>query len=87
MRVTEKGYAMMTRAMMDMAKRHCNGKILYVLEGGYGLDGITNSVKAVINELKGTPAYGDYKQDAPSNEAIKIIERLKKALSPYWGVF
>jgi len=87
MRVTEKGYAMMTKAMMDMAKKHCNGRILYVLEGGYGLDGITNSVKAVIKELRGTPAYDDYKHDAPSNEAVKIVENLKKALSPYWGVF
>lgn len=87
MRVTEKGYAMMTRILLETAQRHCNGRILYALEGGYGLEGLTNSVKAVIKEMKGTPVYTDYKQDAPSNEAVKVVERLKRALSPYWGVF
>lgn len=87
MRVTEKGYAMMTRIMLDIAKRHCNGRIIYALEGGYGLDGLTSSVKAVIQELRGTPQFIDFKEDAPSGEAVKVVERLKKTLSPYWGVF
>ncbi|MCX7965619.1 MAG: histone deacetylase [Syntrophorhabdaceae bacterium] len=87
MRVTEQGYAMMTKIMLEIAKKHCNGRIIYALEGGYGLDGLTNSVRAVIQELRGTPAFQEIKQDAPSNEAIKVVERLKKTLSPYWGVF
>ncbi|HOP85219.1 MAG TPA: histone deacetylase [Syntrophorhabdaceae bacterium] len=87
MKVTEKGYAMMTRIMLDLAKKHCNGRIIYALEGGYGLEGLKNSVKAVIQELRGINAFDEYKQDAPSNEAVKIVERLKKTLSPYWGVF
>ncbi|MCX8110034.1 MAG: histone deacetylase [Syntrophorhabdaceae bacterium] len=87
MRVTEKGYAMMTRILLETAQKHCSGRLLYALEGGYGLEGLTNSVRAVIKEMKGTPAYTDYKQDAPSTEAVRVVDKLKRTLSPYWGVF
>lgn len=87
MRVTEEGYAAMTNIILSIAQKHCNGRVLYALEGGYGLDGLTKSVRAVIEEMRGTPVYKDFKHDAPSKEAVKTVERLKKTLSPYWGVF
>ena len=57
MAVTERGFAGMTRMLMDMAGERCEGKLLFVLEGGYDIAALTNSVRTVIMELKGTPVY------------------------------
>ena len=85
--VTEGGFAMMTKILLDIAEKHCNGKALFTLEGGYDLNGLTSSVKAVIMEMKGTPIYTPDTQINPSNEAIQIVNRVKKVLNPYWGGF
>ena len=57
MAVTEAGFAAMSRILLDIAEKHCGGKALFVLEGGYDLKGLASSVKAVIMELKGQPIY------------------------------
>ncbi len=31
----------MSRILLDIAKKHCSGKALFVLEGGYDLKGLT----------------------------------------------
>ncbi|MFQ5841123.1 MAG: histone deacetylase [Thermodesulfobacteriota bacterium] len=53
MRMTEQGYARLTNITMDFAQRTCGGKIIIALEGGYDLDGLATSVKAVLRELRG----------------------------------
>ena len=53
MGMTERGYARLTNIIMDMAERTCGGKIVITLEGGYDLDGLATSVKAVLRELRG----------------------------------
>jgi acetoin utilization deacetylase AcuC-like enzyme len=53
MRMTENGYARLTNIIMDIAQRSCGGKIIIALEGGYDLDGLATSVKAVLKELRG----------------------------------
>jgi len=85
MAVTEGGFAMMTRIILDIAEKHCNGKALFTLEGGYDLSGLANSVKAVIMEMKGTPIFIPDKKATPSGEVIRIVNKVKQVLSPYWG--
>jgi acetoin utilization deacetylase AcuC-like enzyme len=85
MAVTEGGFAMMTRIILDIAEKHCNGKALFALEGGYDLSGLANSVKAVIMEMKGTPIFIPDKKATPSGEVIRIVNKVKQVLSPYWG--
>jgi acetoin utilization deacetylase AcuC-like enzyme len=83
--VTEGGFAMMTRIILDIAEKHCNGKVLFALEGGYDLSGLANSVKAVIMEMKGTPIFIPDKKATPSGEVIRTVNKVKQVLSPYWG--
>jgi acetoin utilization deacetylase AcuC-like enzyme len=85
MAVTEGGFATMTRMLMEVADKHCNGKVLCALEGGYDLNGLTTSVKAVIMELKGTPMYTPDKKINPSNEIKETIDKVKQVLQPFWG--
>lgn len=53
MSMTEKGYARLINITMDIAQTTCGGKIIIALEGGYDLDGLATSVKAVLRELRG----------------------------------
>jgi acetoin utilization deacetylase AcuC-like enzyme len=45
MGLTEEGYAELTRLVMQIAQRHCNGRILSSLEGGYHLASLSASVE------------------------------------------
>lgn len=83
MDVTESGFANMTRILLDIASRHCGGKMLVALEGGYDLDGLTKSVQAVIMEMKGTPLYTPV-QGEPCRGVVQTIANVKEALKPYW---
>ena len=85
MTVTEGGFASMTRILLGIADTHCGGKVLCSLEGGYDLNGLTTSVKAVIMELKGTPMYTPDKKMNPSTEIKNTVNNVKKALNPVWG--
>ena len=45
-------YGWMTKRLMECADRHCNGRLLSVLEGGYDLDALAFSVATHIKTLK-----------------------------------
>lgn len=49
--LTEQDFALATREVMDIADRHCEGRIVSVLEGGYDLKGLGGSVAAHVDEL------------------------------------
>jgi acetoin utilization deacetylase AcuC-like enzyme len=85
MKVTEEGFAAMTRILFDIARKHCGGKTLIALEGGYDLKGLASSVKAVIEEMKtsseGIPDGGEN----PSTSIVGVVGKVKQTLEPYWG--
>jgi acetoin utilization deacetylase AcuC-like enzyme len=87
MAVTESGFTKMTKLLMDAANESCGGKILFILEGGYDLSGLTNSVKAVILQLRKTPLYVQNYEEAPSNAVKQTVSQVKQVLRPYWGDF
>jgi acetoin utilization deacetylase AcuC-like enzyme/formylglycine-generating enzyme required for sulfatase activity len=51
MKVTEDGYAKMTRIVKQIAQTFCQGRIVSVLEGGYNLKALANSVETHIRVL------------------------------------
>jgi acetoin utilization deacetylase AcuC-like enzyme len=44
MRVTEHGYGVITQRIAEAADRHCGGRVLSLLEGGYDMEGLASSV-------------------------------------------
>ena len=50
--LTTEHYTWMTQRLMECADRHCNGRILSVLEGGYDLGALALSVASHIKTLK-----------------------------------
>ncbi|MFO0599477.1 MAG: histone deacetylase [Myxococcaceae bacterium] len=53
MNVTERGFAAMCSAMKRLAEECCGGKLGLLLEGGYDLDGLAQSVHACVEVLSG----------------------------------
>ncbi|MCK4537839.1 MAG: histone deacetylase [Candidatus Krumholzibacteria bacterium] len=41
----------MTRRLMDVADRHCGGKIVSLMEGGYNLDALADSIEVHVTTL------------------------------------
>jgi len=56
MSLTERGYAEMTSILVECADKHCGGRIISLLEGGYDLAALCASVEA---HLRGLGAFGD----------------------------
>ncbi len=51
--ITPAGYAAMTRVVVELADELCQGRLVSVLEGGYRLDGLSDSVVAHVKALQG----------------------------------
>ena len=87
MSVTEAGFAAMSRILLDIARKHCGGKALFVLEGGYDLKGLASSVKSVVMELKNQSIYPYEKKGEASTAIVQLTTTIKRLLIPYWGHF
>lgn len=47
----EEDFEFMTEQIVDIANKHCNGKIVSVLEGGYNLESLRNCVITHVKSL------------------------------------
>jgi acetoin utilization deacetylase AcuC-like enzyme len=76
MRVTPKGFAGLTRSVLDLALSCCGGKLVLTLEGGYNVDGLAESVKQVLIEMAGGSTT-DVKRlaDQADSEFMDVIVR------------
>lgn len=53
--ITASGFAELTRIVAELAHRHCAGRILSVLEGGYDLEGLATCVTGHLEALLAAP--------------------------------
>ena len=53
---TEDAYVHMTRRVLELADRHCGGRVVSVLEGGYRMESLVSSAIAHIRTLQGREA-------------------------------
>jgi acetoin utilization deacetylase AcuC-like enzyme len=53
LRLTEADYAWVTRELMGVARRHCGGRIVSALEGGYALSALGRSAAEHVREFLG----------------------------------
>ena len=53
MKVTPSGFAGLTKLLLDLAKAHCGGRIVFCLEGGYNASALADSVLAMVDALNG----------------------------------
>ncbi len=85
MRVTEVGFAWMTRVLVEVAEACCPGRLVFALEGGYDLAALASGVAAVLRALLGEepPPPGGQPCDQ-STQAV--IGRLRSQLAARWPI-
>lgn len=86
MRVTPNGFAGLTRSIMEIAKTCCGGKVVITLEGGYNLEGLRSSVKAVLKELTGLSEahLEDIVSQANHNKLDNIMKNVFQVHGRFW---
>ncbi|MBN2466625.1 MAG: histone deacetylase [Deltaproteobacteria bacterium] len=91
MRVTPQGYAGLTRMLLDSADELCQGRLVLTLEGGYSLEALRQSVKAVLLELsEGRAGPFDmtrHQIQKSSYEIDSVIQRVKAIQKEFWNCF
>ena len=86
MQVTSRGFAGMTRCIMDIADACCKGKLVLSLEGGYCVDAIGEAVKAVLLELAGITCSkpSDLACQARPKKVLYALKRSVNVQRQYW---
>ncbi len=79
MRLSSEAYTRMTHAMVDLADECADGRLMMLLEGGYNLDALADSVGNVLDALGAPQPFR-----AEEGELTAWGERAASALSSYW---
>jgi len=75
MNVSEAGFAAMARAVLRLAEQFSQNRIAFLLEGGYDLTALRDSVATVINEMRGASGV-----DALAGASAERIQPLIDAI-------
>jgi acetoin utilization deacetylase AcuC-like enzyme len=82
MMLSERCFAAMCSAMKSLADSACEGRLVLLLEGGYSLEGLSQSVHACIEVLAGR---GDsFPTGATTSDSQHALAQSRQALRPYW---
>jgi acetoin utilization deacetylase AcuC-like enzyme len=70
----------MSREIIEMAQKICQGRALFVLEGGYHLQALAHGVLNVVNTLAGIDQVSDPLGPAPyqSPDITNLLARLQR---------
>ena len=83
MDVTEQGFGAMAAMLLRLAEKHCGGKIAFLLEGGYDLAALKNSVLAVLQQMKG-PAAAQISVGSGGESVQSLIRNVLEFQEKYW---
>jgi len=86
MRVTPQGFSGLTRSVLTTAEQCCGGKVVMTLEGGYDLDGLKDSVKAVLREMSGLQVtdIAEITAGADARMLAYLLWRIRRVHGRYW---
>lgn len=90
MQVTPRGFANLAKIILEVADQICQGRVVFVLEGGYHLEGLRDSVREVLKAMR-----GDILKDGRESEIRSladphlidpILKKVKEAQKPFWNI-
>jgi acetoin utilization deacetylase AcuC-like enzyme len=70
------GYAMLSRGLVNIAEESCQGRVVFLLEGGYDPHNVANGIEAGFAALTGDPQKEE--EDACPHPEPDIAERLER---------
>ena len=82
MRVTERGYALMTKRLLRLA----NGRVVAALEGGYGLTSTADAAAATLEAMLGFEAAPLSLRRRPRRSTVELLTRLAGIHADRWRV-
>lgn len=83
MKITEEGFSKLTRFVLDKSNKYCDGRIAFILEGGYNIQGLWSINKSVFEEiLEINKSSIDEPEATPGCEIA--IEGALDTYSKYW---
>lgn len=85
MEVTEAGFEQMARRVKLLAAETCAGRVVAALEGGYDLEALANSGKAVLEEF-GREADEPLAHPPGGARVMPIVERALQSVGRYWDL-
>jgi len=84
MRVTEAGFGAITRRIKRLAAETCGGRLAAALEGGYDLQALAGSARAVLKEL-GRNADEAITSSPGGERTLGLVDLARRNLAPYWS--
>ncbi len=88
MSLTHQGFYNMADSLKQAAERHCQGRLLLCLEGGYHLEGQAGAVIQVLNALGnfGLPVTERSPDLEPTRHAQARLEEVLQVQRKYWSL-
>jgi acetoin utilization deacetylase AcuC-like enzyme len=83
LRVTPAGFASTAASLVCAAEKLSEGKIVFVLEGGYSMEALRDCTKAVLRQMESS----DISEASTSEEErvyVEIYNRSRKAFGHFW---
>ena len=88
MQVTPEGFANLAKIILEFAQKTCKGKVIFVLEGGYHLEGLRDSARQVLKAMRGEVLAGGRNREMGKQADPQIIgpilKRVKEAQKSFW---
>jgi len=83
MGVTEAGFAAMARRLLALAEKFTGARIAFLLEGGYDLAGLKNSVAAVLDAMQRSGEPADEILKLTASRIAPLIRRIQQVHEKY----
>lgn len=80
---TNEDFAAMTRIVLEAADAVCQGRVAFVLEGGYHLSALSNAVMACTQEILGETRHAG---DPSGPIGLKVLQAAHGIFAPYWPI-
>lgn len=89
MRVTADGYGLMAALLAEIAEEACGGRILFVMEGGYSVEGIRECGMKLMESLcRPSPAALDslHRIAADTPDRLPVLKKAIQIHRKYWPI-
>ncbi len=87
--VTPEGYALMAFFLLEIAEKYCQGRIAFVMEGGYNLRGIRECGLRIMQEMCDVPTLTRESVERIVMGSANGVDQIKKVLEiqkKYWKI-
>jgi len=86
MKVTPDGFVLLNMALLEIAKKCCNGRTVVTLEGGYHIEGETLCLKRILEMMLEWPNAVRPPMPKPSRLSLAetLVEKAKWGQKQYW---